>query len=124
MKFRTIGLAIAAASALSPSLSQAWVGKIPLDACVNAFKKSLDSSAGHDFKVVFSGSLLADGSAMAQLMPVEYTFDLALNDAKTGKISARARCLADGHGVVSSLSPLPIGDEAATRTASLSRILR
>ena len=124
MKFRTLGLAIAAASALTPALSQAWAGKTSFDACVNAFEKSIDPSAGRGFKVVFSGSHSGETGYAALMTPVTYSFDLAVNDGKTGKVFARARCLADSRGTVSSLSPLPLGDEAATRTASLSGILR
>jgi hypothetical protein len=124
MKFRILGLTLAAASALSPGLSQAWTGKASLNACVNAFEKSLDSSAGREFKVIFSGGRFEDNSLAAVFMPAEYTFDLAANDPKTGKVYARARCLADSRGTVSSLSPLPLGDEANTRTAALTRILR
>lgn len=122
MKFRTLGLAIAAASALSPSLSQAWAGKTSLNACVSAFKKSLDPSTSHDFKVVFSGNRFSDVSSYALLAPVSYTYDLAVNDVGTGKTYARARCLADANGTVS-LSPLPL-DAGTTRTASLPQNLR
>ena len=124
MKFRTLGLAIAAVCALSPGLSQAGAQKTSFEACVSAFEKSIDPSAGRDFKIVFSGSRFDDSTYAALFTPATYTFDLAVNDAKTGKIYARSRCLADGRGIVSSLTPLPLGDAAAERTASLPRILK
>jgi hypothetical protein len=108
MNKRTFGLAIAAASLLSPALSQAGQ-RTSLNACVNAFERSLDAPAGasHNFKVVLAGDRFGD--ALSELFfPSTYTFDLAANDPKTGKVYARARCLTDDRGTVESLAPLPL----------------
>jgi hypothetical protein len=114
MQKHTLGLAIAAVSILTPALSHAWGGKTSLDACVSAFEKSLGAPQGtsRTFKVIFSGDRFGD--TLSQFFPMTYTFDLAANDPKSGKIYARARCLADSRGAVASLSPLPLLEDPSS----------
>ncbi|HTV94441.1 MAG TPA: hypothetical protein VME42_00480 [Steroidobacteraceae bacterium] len=107
MNIRTAGLTIAALSALAPAVAGAWPGKSSLDACVNAFEKTL-APAGESaraFKVVYQGDRFS--SSVAQYFPSEYTFELQANDPKTGEVIARVRCLANTHGAVASMQPLP-----------------
>jgi hypothetical protein len=109
MQTRRLGLALIALAAVAPAVSQAWPGKTPLEACVNAFEKTLVSSdeVQPKFKVVH-GRDDEFMSALERYYSLGYTFDLQANDPKTGEVVAQARCLTDNRGKVSSLSPLPL----------------
>jgi hypothetical protein len=107
MTIRRLGLSLAALAAVCPAVSQAWPAKASLNACVNAFEKTLAQSedAGPAFKVVYGREQFA--SSVADYFPTSYTFELQANNAKTGEVLARVRCEADRRGVVA-LSALPL----------------
>jgi hypothetical protein len=103
MTIRRLGFSLAALAALAavcPAVSQALPAKASLDACVNAFEKTLAHSedAGHAFKVVYRRGQFA--SSVADYFPTSFTFDLQANNVKTGEVLARVRCEADSRGVV------------------------
>ncbi len=106
MKIRLLGLSIAAFAAVSPAVCNAWPAKASLNACVNAFEKTLAPSdeVNHAFKVVYSSEQFA--SSIADYYPASHTFELQANDPKTGTIVARVRCSADSHGSVALTSLL------------------
>lgn len=108
MQTRRLGLAIVALAAMGPTISQAWPGPTPLDACVNAFEKTLVSpdDVRHKFTVVHGRDDAM--SALTQYYSLGYTFDLQANDPKTGVVVAQARCMADSRGRITSLSSLPL----------------
>ena len=125
MHIRTLGLTIAALSALSPAVAGAWPGKTSLDACVNAFEKTLAAPGEPNrvFKVVYKGDRFA--SSIVQYFPSEYTFDLQADNPQTGEILARVRCLVNSRGAVASISPLPLeASRAEQRTAQPVRTAR
>jgi hypothetical protein len=103
------GLTIAALSALAPAVSSAWPAKQSLDACVSAFEKSLETpdASGRTYKVVYNDDQ-STSSVTRYFSSASYTFELQANNPRTGEVLARARCLANSRGVVSSLSPLPL----------------
>jgi hypothetical protein len=113
MMIRRLGLSLAALAAVCPAVSQAWPAKSSLDACVNAFEKTLAQSADaeHAFKVVYAKDQFA--SSIVDYYSTSYTFDLQANNVKTGQVLARARCRADRRGIVA-LSPLPPLDATET----------
>jgi hypothetical protein len=106
MKIRLLGLSIVAAAAVYPVVCNAWPAKASLDACVNAFEKTLAPSyeVNHAFKVVYGSEQFA--SSIADYYPASYTFDLQADDPKTGTVVARVRCSADSHGSVALTSLL------------------
>ena len=119
---RTIGFAIIAAAALSPSISRAAPAeRAALDACVNAFAKSisLPAAATRGYKVVYPAGRF--DSSMSSLFSIEYTYELQATDEKTGAAFARARCTASDRGKVSALSALPLapGPKSPALTAGL-----
>ena len=113
MTIRRLGLSLVALAAVCPAVSQAWPAKASLDACVNAFEKTLAQSEGaaHAFKVVYGREQFA--TSIADYYPTSYTFDLQANNVKTGEVLARVRCEADRRGIVA-LSPLPLLDARET----------
>jgi hypothetical protein len=113
MTIRRWGLSLAALAAVCPAVSHAWPAKASLDACVNAFEKTLAQSAdaGHAFKVVYGRGQFA--SSITDYFPTSYTFELQANNARTGEVLARVRCEADRRGIVA-LSPLPLLDATET----------
>jgi hypothetical protein len=101
---RYIGPVIAALTAFSPSISNAWPGRASFDACVAAFEKTLPEAApDRAYKVVFSGDRFS--GSIAWYFQSAYTFDLSANDTRGG-VLARARCSTDYHGAVISLVTL------------------
>jgi hypothetical protein len=114
-----IGLTIAAASFLTPTISSALTGKTSLDACVAAFEKSLDlSSSRRAYKVVYPVDRFSSG--IARFYQNEYTYDLTAGNPKTGEVYADARCLVDSRGNVS-LSSFSGMSPAVVRMAQSSR---
>ncbi len=113
MMTRRLGLSLAALAAVCPAISHAWPAKASLDACINAFEKTLAQSddSGHAFKVVYGKEQF--GSSIADYFPTSYTFDLQANKVKTGEVVARVRCEADRRGSIA-LSPLPLLDVTQT----------
>lgn len=101
-------LALVCAAALSPAVSDASSGRIAFEACVGAFEKSIAVPGAPlpQYKVIHRGA--ESFSPIEQYFAIEYTFDLAANDPKSGAALARARCSTDRRGVVISLSPLPL----------------
>jgi hypothetical protein len=113
MIIRRLGLSLAALAAVCPAVSQAWPAKSSLDACVNAFEKTLaqPEDASHAFKVVYRREQFE--SSIADYFSTSYTFDLQATNVKTGEVLARVRCKADRGGIVA-LSPLPLLDARET----------
>jgi hypothetical protein len=116
MNIRHFGLSIAALAAVSPAVCNAWPAKSSLDACVNAFEKTLASSdeVSHAFKVVYASKQFA--SSIADYYPTTYTFDLQANNPKTGAVVARVRCSTGRHGSVA-LTSLLDSTQAPARVA-------
>jgi hypothetical protein len=116
MKIRQLGLSIAAFAAVSPAVCNAWPAKTSLNACVNAFEKTLASSyeVSHAFKVVYGSEEVA--SSIADYYPTSYTFELQADDPKTGAVVARVRCSTDRHGGVA-LTSLLDSTQAPARVA-------
>jgi hypothetical protein len=116
MKFRHISLAIATIAVLIPAVSNASPEEAALNACARAFASSLASpgKAAPIFKVV----RLEDRSfaSMLAVYGREYVFDLHAND-KTGTAIARASCSTDPHGVVITLSSVPLETAPPTLAA-------
>lgn len=108
MHTRRLALSVIAAAAFHPAVSGAYPGKNSLNACVNAFEKTLPAgeAPSRTYKVVYRDDRW--NSSLAQFFPMRYTFDLQANDPKTGAALARARCSTDSHGTVSKLSTLPM----------------
>jgi hypothetical protein len=117
MHIRNIAIAAAAAAILSPAICSAGNEKLTLHACVTAFEKSLAESGESSpaFKLVYDHAPIS-GSAL-QYYTTAYTYDLQANDAKSGAVFARARCVVDRRGTVSSLDALPLPAESTSRTA-------
>jgi hypothetical protein len=116
MTIRHFGLSIAALAAVSPAVCNALPAKASLDACVTAFEKTLAASddVNHAFKVVYGSEGFT--SSIADYYPTSYTFELQANNAKTGAVVARVRCLADRHGSVA-LTSLLDSTQAPARVA-------
>jgi hypothetical protein len=106
MTIRRFAPLVAALAAVCPAVSNAWPAKAPLDACVNAFAKTLAPAdqASHVFKVVYGRQPWA--SSIADYYQTSFTFELWANDRKSGAVLARARCSADRHGGVALTSLL------------------
>jgi hypothetical protein len=119
MKYRNVALALAAAAALVPAISNASPERAALDACARAFASSLATpgTAAPAFKVAYRGSP-SPGSMLAFYMR-EYSFDLRANDPKTGQPVARASCSTNARGAVIALSSLPLEAAPATLAAQL-----
>ena len=113
MTIRHFGLSIAALAAVYPAVCNAWPAKASLAACVNAFEKTLASAdeVSHAFKVVYASEEV--GSSIADYYPTTYTFELQANNAKTGAVVARMRCLADRKGSVALTSLLDAAQSPA-----------
>ena len=109
MKFRHIVLAIAGVAALSPAISNASPEKASMKACADAFATRFSSPDGTapDYKLAYRrGELMTSSLAYAR----DYAFMLEAHD-KSGMPIARARCLADSRGVVTSISAVPLADK-------------
>jgi hypothetical protein len=115
---RRLALSAIAAAAFYPAVSGAYPGKTSLDACVNAFEKTLPAgeAPSRTYKVVYLDDRW--NGSLAQFFPMRYTFDLQANDPKTGAPMARARCSADSRGTISKLSPLPMTGRDPTLAAA------
>jgi hypothetical protein len=106
-------------TALYPAISGAWPGQRSLDACVNAFEKTLATSAvpTRTYKVVYRGDR-SSGSILDFYYPPAYRFDLKAHDAKTGTAFAHVLCDVNKVGVVTALAQVPPPTlEATARTA-------
>jgi len=110
MKSRHIGpgLALAAAAALTPVISNASTEKAALNACARAFASSLAApgAAAPAFKVAYRSNEFA--GSMLEYYTRAYTFDLNAKDLKTGLPIARASCSTDTRGAVVALSAIPL----------------
>jgi len=116
MTIRHFGLSIAALAAVCPVVCNALPAKASLDACVNAFEKTLAPSAdvSRAFKVVRGSEGFS--SSIADYYPTAYTFELQANNSKTGAVVARVSCVADRHGSVA-LTSLLDSTQAPARVA-------
>ena len=122
MLTRKFGLTmICMSAALYPAISGAWPGQHSLDACVNAFEKTLATPAPEirSYKVIFRGDRYS-GSILEAYYPGTYSFDLQANDPKTGTAFAHARCEVNRVGVVTALAQIPLqpNREATARAAA------
>jgi hypothetical protein len=106
MKYRIVGLTLAAIASLAPAISQASTEKDALDSCVRTFAASLAApgASAPAYKVEYRGNQYVQ-------MPMEiynrgYTFHL-LAKSKTGSPLAQMLCATDSRGTVMSMSPLP-----------------
>ena len=123
MLTRKFGLTVVCMStALYPAISGAWPGQRSLDACVNAFEKTLATSAAptRSYKVIYRGDR-GSGSILDFYYPAAYSFDLKANDAKTGTAFAHVRCDVNKVGVVTALAQMAPPTLEATARRELSR---
>lgn len=109
---RTLALALLVGTAGLPAVAMA---DAPFSACVNAFTKSIagDDAPAPTFKVVHRAE--HTGSVL-EYFATATTFDLVARNPKTGEVHARATCVADNRGRVSSLERLPL-DKPVTSLA-------
>jgi hypothetical protein len=109
MNFRKIVLTAATVTALTPAICSASPVKEGINACARAFATTL-AAPGADarpFKVSYRGD--QHFGSMLEFYTREYTFDLHVNDQKTGRPIARASCSTDLHGSVVAFAPIPVG---------------
>jgi hypothetical protein len=108
MKYRSIGLSLAAIASLAPALSQASPEKVALDSCVRTFAASLavPGASAPAYKVEYRGNQYVQ--SLSQIYSHGYTFHL-LARSKTGSPLAQANCETDSNGTVVAMSPLPAG---------------
>lgn len=106
MYTRKIALAIAIPAFLYPAISGASSERNSVKACASAFATSLSASGTSTpaYKLSYRGS----GSALSDFYGAQYTFILEAHDPKTRLAIARVLCSTDSHGVVTSLSSLPL----------------
>jgi hypothetical protein len=106
-KFRLTMVCMSAA--LYPAISGAWPAQRSLDACVNAFKKTLATPAlaTRSYKVVFRGDH-DSGSILGPFYSPAYSFELHANDPKTGATFGHVRCEVNRIGVVTALIQMPL----------------
>jgi hypothetical protein len=117
MTIRKISLAVATLVALSPAISNASPEKVSVKACASAFAASIAApgTSAPAYKLAFRGSIGGSFGSLTDLYPSEYTFTLEAHDPKTGAAIARARCSADSHGTVTSISAVPLGASLAAQ---------
>jgi hypothetical protein len=118
MTIRHFGLSIAALALICPVVGNALPARASLDACVNAFEKTLATAdtVSRAFKVVYPNEEFT--SSIADFYPTSYTFELQANNSKTGAVIARVRCSADRRGsiaLVSLLDSAPAAERVAQR---------
>ncbi|MGA9024776.1 MAG: hypothetical protein WB440_01855 [Steroidobacteraceae bacterium] len=108
MNIRNVVVSLAAAAAISPSISSASPESASLAACAQAFATGIASpgSAAPKYKV----SYLTDGNFgnFSQIFAREFTFEMQAKDPKTGLDVATARCSASTEGVVTELAIKPL----------------
>ena len=108
-------------AALYPAISGAWPAQRSLDACVNAFEKTLAVPAAEtrSYKVIYRGDRYP-GSLLELYYPAAYSFDLLANDSRTGTAVAHVRCEVTKVGVVTTLAQMPLqpNPETTTRAAA------
>jgi len=107
MFVRNFALATAAIAVLSPALSQASPERASVKACARAFAASITGPGAEvpAYKVAFRG---ISSSTLQDFYPSEFTMTLEAHSAKTGAAFARATCSTNYHGVVTSLSQIPL----------------
>jgi hypothetical protein len=109
MNIQKIALIAAAAAALAPAIGNAAPESDAINACARAFATTL-APPGADapaYKVSYRSA--QHFGSMLEFYARDYTFDLHVNDRKTGLAVAHARCTTDVHGSVVALSPIPLG---------------
>jgi hypothetical protein len=104
-------------AALYPAISDALPRQRLLDACVNAFEKTLATPAAEtrSYKVIYRGDRYP-GSLLEFYYPTAYSFDLLANDPKTGTAFAHVRCDVNRAGVVTALAQMPPRSNRETTT--------
>jgi hypothetical protein len=102
-------------AALYPAISGAWPGQRSLEACVNAFEKTLAAPAPQErsYKVVYRGDR-SWGSILDAYYPAAYSFDLQASDPKTGAAFAHVRCDVNSAGAVTALARMPLQSNGET----------
>jgi hypothetical protein len=119
MTIRTIILATAAFTALSPAIAAANPEKASVQACARAFATRLGvaGDATPAYRLAYRGNF--SNSRMDEYIPVEYTYTLEAHDRKTGAAYARALCSTNARGAVTALSVIPMDAKSATLAAGL-----
>jgi hypothetical protein len=113
MLIRKLALSCAVLAAVSPVIANATSDRVSAKACAHAFASSIAASGASApaFKLAYHDSV---ASALSAFYPTDYTFMLEAHDPKTGAAIARATCTTDFRGVVTSISVLPVGTNAAS----------
>jgi hypothetical protein len=109
MNFRQLTFAAAAIAALAPAICNATPENDAINACARAFAKTL-AAPGADapaFKISYRSG--RNFGSMLEFYTRDYTFDLHVNDRKSGLPIARASCSTDARGEVVAFSPMPLG---------------
>jgi|SRR5580698_10851296 len=109
MNLRNTALTAAAIAALVPAIGNATPESDAINACARAFATTL-APPGADapaYKVSYrSGQHFG---SMLEFYARDHTFDLHVNDRKTGLAVARASCTTDAHGSVVAFAPVSLG---------------
>jgi hypothetical protein len=117
MILRKAALAVVTIATLSPVVSNASPERISAKACASAFASSIAApGAGTPaYKLAFRGT---SGSILTDFYPSDFTFTLEARDPKSGQPIARAVCSTNYHGVVTTISAVPLNtslDKLASR---------
>lgn len=106
--------AIALTVAAVVPAAHASAERLSVKACANAFASSMAApgAAVPGYKLDYSSHF---SSTLADFYPTEYTYTLEARDPKTGVAFARATCVADSRGSVTSISTVPLDTKLATR---------
>jgi hypothetical protein len=109
MRYRIIGLSLAAIASLAPAISQASTEKDALESCVRTFAASLAApgAAAPAYRVEYRGNQYVQ--SLSLIYSHGYTFHLFARNGRTGTSLAQASCETDSHGAVVAMSPLPAG---------------
>ena len=111
MILRKVAIAAVTIAALSPAVSNASPERMSAKACASAFASSIAApgAATPAYRVAYRGTT---GSALADFYPTDFTFTLEARDPKSGLPIARAVCSTNHRGAVTTISAVPLRDEA------------
>ena len=117
MILRTIALAVVTIATLSPAVSSASSERTSAKACASAFASSIGAPGAVTpaYRLAFRGT--AGGGTLADFYPTDFTFTLEARNPKTNLPIARAVCSTNSHGVVTTISAVPLKAESGELTS-------
>ena len=117
MNIRTSGLILAAAAAISPSISSASPESASLAACAQAFATRMTNPGMATPKYHLSYMNDDSSGTLSLIYSRAYSFELQARDPKTGVPVSKAICSASRAGVVTELTieALPVAPKFAAR---------